>query len=84
MSLRLNYQILRFAREARQAQAPSRHFRLSHPPNPNWNLGEGASRADTDVDTNQWNSDLEQGWATWDTAAMPGKLVELLRAYTVF
>ena len=74
MSLRSNYQVLRFAREARLAPTGSRHFRLSHPPNPNWKLGEGASRAD--AGTNQWNADLKQGWTTWDTAEMPGKSVQ--------
>jgi hypothetical protein len=45
--------------------AQAHPFRLTEPPNVDWNVGEGLSKTPLGRD---WKTDEELGWKTWDMA----------------
>ncbi|KAI0344578.1 hypothetical protein BDW22DRAFT_1354670 [Trametopsis cervina] len=48
---------------------PKSAFKVTQPPNPQWDIGEGLSSASPNAE--EWIEDLNQGWKSWDLGETP-------------
>lgn len=54
--------------------SPPTGFRLTQPPNPEWDLGQGLKPGSPLNDS--WAEGMKQGWKTWSTENTPGRSVQ--------